>query len=135
MAPMTPGKMRPGLYSSMSRPSDPRLSNIKANWGCDSTAKNRWRQLIWCWCTVASAVWRVTSPFGSDTCWPSSLTSKSGTSSAMRLMTCCSSASVSVIETLSRTACSAQLALRPRLTAMERAKAARSFSAFLRMSP
>ena len=74
----------------------------------------------------------VTGPFTVFTVRPSTFSSRSGTESATRSTTLSRTASRSVIETDWRTAFSAQSALRPRSMAIERAKAAESFS-ILRM--
>jgi len=55
-------------------------------------------------------------------------------SGATRSITSCSTASLAVMETLRRTASSAQRALRPRSSAMARARAAASFTTFASMT-
>ena len=84
--------------------------------------------------TAASLVASVTEPFGVFTTRPSILARRSGTLSATRSTTLSFTASRSVADTDERTAFSAHSTLRPRSVAIERAKAAASFSTFLLIS-
>ena len=84
--------------------------------------------------TTALRVASVTGPFTVFTVRPSILSSRSGSESATRSTTLRRTASRSVIDTDCRTAFSAHSALRPRSTAIVRAKAAASFSIFFMLS-
>ncbi len=130
IAPTTPGTMVPGWNSSSMMPITPSMAMRYAICGSASACSTRSRMVHSTVRSSAPAVCsrRVSPP--SCTSRPSIFRKSSGTSSATRSITFSRSASVAVIETLSRTAFSAQSTLRERRSAMPCTKAAVSFSIF-----
>jgi len=112
----------------------PSIIRTYATFGSVMTLRNRSRKPISIALTRASFVSSFTEPFVVLTVRPSIFASRSGNESAMRSTTLSRTASRSVTDTDSRTAFSAQSALRPRSTAIERAKAAASFAIFFMLS-
>ncbi len=102
--------------------------------GSERKASVRWRTVISPRSTWASRAWMTWVTPEREKPRPSANARAAAMSGATTSMTFSRSASSAVAEMLSRTAFSAQSALRPRVVAMLRAKAAVSFSTFRAMS-
>ena len=132
MPPMTPGRITPGVRQLEEDAEHAHHHQDVGDVGIgdqgeEAVAEAAPRSAL----TGASLVASVTGPFVVFTVRPSIFASRSGTLSATRSTTLSFTASRSVTDTDERTAFSAHSTLRPRSVAIERAKAAASFSTFL----
>ncbi len=114
MTPNTPGNITPGLSSSTKMARVPNDSSKRAMLGSAMISRNRSMRFMSLNTTSESAVWRVTSrPECRVTSRPSTASSRSSRSSASRSTTFSCNAWLSLADSASRTALSAQSPLRP----------------------
>ncbi len=119
MAPTIPGRMAPGLYNSASSPMVPKVMRMNAMFGSLRALSASSRQPMGLSFSRAPFVRSTTLPAPVTISRPSTADSRDGTSSAIRSITFNDKASFSVTDTLLRTASSAHLTFRPRLSAMD----------------